>query len=477
MRRLALLCLAGITTFAAFGCEGLFGVDFDGLGPTKAVFETEAGVDAAGPDSPDSPSCSTEEKSCSGTCVHLDAIATGCGADSCSPCPTAENGIPRCESRQCTTACDVGYRRCRSGCCASPEKPAAAGTTHTCATSNSGALYCWGANDHGQLGIRSTDNRLTPAFVNLEGGTRELALGIDFTLAAMTSGAVHAWGANTLGAFGNGTDGANDYRDTPFPIQALSDIAYVAANAWHGCAISRSGFASCWGYNASGVVGNGSAAPEILFPAAVVQPEAFVSLSTNTSHACAVGVSGALYCWGSNAYGQLGLENLTKVAVPTLVPNLVSAADLAAVACGNEHTCVLTRTGGVRCWGSNRLGQLGIGNTEAREHAVDTLAPSSASRQIVAGDDYTCVVSSSGAVQCWGLVYGTVSPLGAPPDGVLRPNNVNLGPAAFLAAGAHHVCARMLDNHLRCWGANSAGQIGDGTRTDRADPVDVPFPN
>lgn len=472
------LALFASCSLVALGCEGVFGVDFDGLSLASADAAPESseqsGIDG---DVDAALACPSGDKPCGDRCVATDDVTTGCGGASCGACPGAEHGTSRCDDLGCAIECDSGYRRCQSGCCVSDGSPVTAGVTHSCATASSGAVYCWGNNDKGQLGDRSTTSHSTPVLAyGLEGGGRALAVGIDFSLEATASGSVFAWGGNEFGQLG---DGSNNPRDTPFPIASISGAAYVTASGWRGCSVSHSGRAQCWGYNVSGAVGGGDAAPQIMVPVAVEQAEAFSVLASGSAHACAVGVSGALYCWGANSYGQLGLSSAApNVLVPTRVPDAVATANVVAVAAGTQHTCAIVSTGEVRCWGDNSQGQLGVGDTDPRELSVFTLQASEGATRIAAGDQYTCVVLASGSVKCWGLFNGFAGSIGVSPQRTLRPTLFDVGgPVAYVAAGSNHACARMLDGRVRCWGANGAGQLGDGTNVDRSAPVDVALPN
>lgn len=468
MRRLGELSLVLFGLFGLASCEGLFGVDFDGLSARAPI--VDAGVDTDS--STDIVSCSAAEKSCGTRCAQRSDPETGCGAPSCLPCPGAEHGKSGCSDQRCALTCDGGFYRCTSGCCALQSAPVAAGFNHTCATARSGALYCWGSNTHGQLGDQSQERRVLPALVfGLEGGARSVATGADFTLATTPSGSTLSWGSNALGNLGNGM---KDGRATPGPIPGLDETSYVKANGFFGCAVSRAGRVACWGYNVSGVVGSGTSSSEVRTPEPVRQAEPFVQLATSPAHACAVGVSGALYCWGTNDRGQLGPSQLASAKAPVLV---ASIGEVDAVATGASHTCVIARDGAVRCWGDNSTAQLGVGDTNERLSIVDVIGPNGGARSIVAGSRCTCVTLSSGAVQCWGLLRTGLGVGTGATEIVRRPTNVDVGgPVASLSAGAEHACARLLDGRVRCWGANQAGQLGDGTLEDQLTPVDVALP-
>lgn len=469
-RRRALV-LAGSAMVA--GCEGLFGVEFDDV-RARAVSDPRS--DAAAADvavEAVAPACEAGRRMCQAGCVADDDPRAGCGGDRCAPCETADHGESVCEAGRCAIACAPSYMRCTAGCCPMIEGPVAAGVTHTCATAASGALYCWGYNIGGQLGDNSREAKLRPSLVfGLEGGIRSVSVSTDSTCAVSGSGSTWVWGANTLGTLGDGTQTP---RTTPVaPIGLATDARITVGGGSRACVITRTGSTWCWGYNPSGVVGTGEAALAARVPKRVVQTEPFAMLAAGTAHSCAIGISGALYCWGSNDSGQLGIGGIRDIAVPTRVDKEAGAISVAA---GLGHTCIVTRAGGVRCWGNNTQGQLGVGDTSPRPDAVDVLAPSANARSVTAGSAYTCATLASGAVRCWGFMVSGVGVGSGSPDAQLRPIAVDLGgPAGAISAGARHACARMLDGRLRCWGANSAGQLGNGTNIDAPSPVDVALP-
>jgi len=184
-------------------------------------------------------------------------------------------------------------------------------------------------------------------------------------------------------------------------------------------------------------------------------------LAAGATHVCAIG-SGRLKCWGRNHQGQIGDGTTTQRNNPVNVAN-TTLPTLADVAPGNGNTCVLTSQGAVHCWGSNAESQLGVGTT------VDNRSPgapaiSTGASQVVVGETHVCALVG-GAVKCWGSnSYGKIGTSGLLLDvKVGVPNDVDLLDADVtqLAAGQHHTCALKSDGSVWCWGRNRMGQLGN----------------
>ena len=148
--------------------------------------------------------------------------------------------------------------------------------------------------------------------------------------------------------------------------------------------------------------------------------------------------------------------------------------DFKAVVAGDFYTCLLTTSGGVKCMGKNNFGQLGDGTTIDREILVDVVGLTGGVSALVAGDNHTCALMTGGGVKCWGRNYfGQLG--GGTTAYSLVPVNVDglTDGVSALVAGSDHTCAFMLAGGIKCWGANEAGQLGDGSLLNRLKPVDI----
>jgi alpha-tubulin suppressor-like RCC1 family protein len=190
-------------------------------------------------------------------------------------------------------------------------------------------------------------------------------------------------------------------------------VASLSAGSNHTCAVLTNGLGQCWGLNTSGQLGNGTIASVTPIAVATLQNAVEAVAAWQGDYSCALLSDGTAKCWGANGSGQLGDGSTSARNLPVSVSGLEGAVHLTA---GNVHTCALSRYGAY-CWGLNANGQLGDGTTTQRTTPVSV----------------------------WDLGEGVTS----------------------IAAGYRHTCAIPWDGTPHCWGQNNAGQIGDGTTTQR----------
>jgi alpha-tubulin suppressor-like RCC1 family protein len=255
-----------------------------------------------------------------------------------------------------------------------------AGLFHTCALTTGGGVKCWGANFIGELGDGSTTNRTTPVDVSgLTSGIATVSAGAFYTCALTAGGGVKCWGENFSGQLGDGT---TTDRTTPVDVSGLtSGIATVSAGFFHACALTTGGGVKCWGANDYGLLGDGSTTNRTTPVDVSGLSSGVTAISAGTFHTCAVTTGGGVKCWGSNLDGQLGsgpnpAPELCYIyacsTTPLDVLGLTSGA--AAVSAGGNHTCAITTGGGMKCWGSNGHGQLGVRGDRSTPPDVLTVA-------------------------------------------------------------------------------------------------------
>jgi len=197
----------------------------------------------------------------------------------------------------------------------------------------------------------------------------------------------------------------------PYSIASVSKATSIAAGAYHTCALSTTGAVYCWGYNYYGQLGNNSTTDSNV-PVQVVGVggsgllSGIASIAAGAVHTCAVSTTGAVYCWGRNSEGELGNNSYTESNVPVQVVGVGGTgllSGIASIAGGLFHTCALSATGAVYCWGENLYGELGNNSTMESNVPVQVAGVGgsgllSGIASIAAGDNHTCAVSTTGAV-------------------------------------------------------------------------------
>ena len=337
-------------------------------------------------------------------------------------------------------------------------------------------VRCWGRNTHGQLGNDSTSTSLTPVQVPGATGAVDLDAGTDHACAVVDPSGpptnfLRCWGRNSSGQIGDGTFVGP--RDTPTTVSLPFTPRFVATGAQHTCASGgEDGQFACWGENGSGQLGIGNQldqfSPQVVtLPGLAGGPDHFAA---GANHTCAVVVT-AVQCWGSNAFGQLGVGSGTPSSTtPLVVPGI---SDAVGVAAGDLHTCVLRSSGAVSCWGEGSAGELGNGAfTDSPTPVGVSFRVGTDIDEIDASGQTTCARDAGANVTCWGA--GGVGQLG---NGATQDRNQPVAPLGLgrydqVAVGAAATCGLTLER-LECWGGNTDGAVGDGTIAQRNTPVTV----
>lgn len=240
----------------------------------------------------------------------------------------------------------------------------------------------------------------------------------------------------------------------------------------HTCAVKEDGTVFCWGSNASGQLGNGSGGPG-QFSTSPVQVQNLsdaLAVAAGTAHSCALRATGNVVCWGSNGNGRLGDGTTTARFAPVAVlnPNGSALSGIVGVSAGELHTCAARVDGTLRCWGSPGL--LGTGGSVPNSAFAVPVANLTDAVSVAAGRLHTCAVRVTGGVACWGNNFFGQLGLGfteAQSVNRASPGDVpDLTEVTALSAGGHHTCALRTNGTVRCWGNNNFGQIGDGTTAD-----------
>jgi alpha-tubulin suppressor-like RCC1 family protein len=204
------------------------------------------------------------------------------------------------------------------------------GQYHTCALREGGAPTCWGYNAQGRLGDGETGNSTAPRPVVINEGSSEayqdftdIVAGSGHSCGIRANGDVLCWGYNVYRALGVDNE-ALTQSVVPVIVEGLSDVASLHSNAYanHTCALHGDGTVSCWGYDQYGQLGRDSTEPTGRLPGKVPGVSDVISVAVGTYHTCALPSEGPPVCWGQNAFGQLGDGSATQRDAPVPVANL-----------------------------------------------------------------------------------------------------------------------------------------------------------
>ena len=274
----------------------------------------------------------------------------------------------------------------------------AAGWGHTCAVTSAGAVFCWGYNDNGELGDGTTEHSSVPVEVSgVSGAGMVIAAGDDHTCVATEAGMVQCWGFNETGQLG---DGSTDNQNSAVWVANMNGVQSLAAGWGHTCALTEAGSVYCWGSNEFGQLGVHTQEDDMPTPIMVDSLSEWVTaLTAKGGHTCALITTGEVKCWGVNTYGQLGDGSIEDRDRPSPVRRLRGAQ---AVAAGWNHTCAILNDGEINCWGWNYYGQLGdqIFMTRAEPISAGNLQGRVSAMWL--GWRHTCAVTISGQINCWG---------------------------------------------------------------------------
>jgi alpha-tubulin suppressor-like RCC1 family protein/uncharacterized protein YjdB len=231
------------------------------------------------------------------------------------------------------------------------------GMTHTCGLATGGAAYCWGGSEDGERGDGSDTSSSVPVAVT--GGLTFSALstwGIH-TCGLTTNRAAYCWGSNFAGQLG---DGSTTSSAVPVAVSGGYTFTAISAGRFHTCGVTTSGTTYCWGDNRSGQLGDGTTTMRPA-PVAVSGGLAFVTLAGGNYHTCGLTASGAAYCWGRNSESELGDggSGIGRRAAPT---GVAGGLNFTAISTGGFHTCAFSTLGTAYCWGYNAFAELGDGS-------------------------------------------------------------------------------------------------------------------
>jgi alpha-tubulin suppressor-like RCC1 family protein len=368
------------------------------------------------------------------------------------------------------------------------------GSRHNCAVVGDGTLRCWGDNTYGQLGLGPDAGTATqsvglpvPGITNAtQVSASSTYNGIGTTCARAADGGALCWGNNSYGQLGLDADsGVFDNGPHPAPslVQGISGATMVSTNTYHSCAVSG-GAVYCWGSRGSGMLGGGTSGNTVSPPAqALIDASASQAWAGNQFTLVVMG-DGTMRSFGTNTDGQLGrLTGNQFDAMPGQVTNLTGVTQASA---GYQHACAVTGQGALYCWGANDFGQLGLGMSSGQPVTLPaqvTLPMGKQAKQVSCGSYHSCALMTDGTVYCFGrnntgqsghFYGGDGGDGGYDPTPATSPTLIAL-PAKATAVGAGgppgggggvfpagHACALLEGGAVQCWGSNGASVLGRG---------------
>jgi hypothetical protein len=293
-----------------------------------------------------------------------------------------------------------------------------AGGSHTCAVLAGGTLQCWGAGDDGQLGDGNGIGSQVPVQVKALGASvARVAAGSFHTCAVTQGGALFCWGLDEDGQLGDGTTASK-----LSPVLIAAGIAQAAPGSGSSCAVTQNGTLLCWGRNDDGQLGIGSRARSLVPVTVTALDMAVAQADVGVIHACALKQDGTLQCWGAEPLGNGTSESVVPVPVTAL------GNGVAAVTVGQFHACARKTDGTLWCWGLDTSGQLGrMAPPDVIPTPAQVEALGAAVIQASAGDLHTCAVKQDGTLWCWGS--NQFGQLAVPTTTVFRatPATIELG--------------------------------------------------
>lgn len=316
----------------------------------------------------------------------------------------------------------------------------AVGENHSCALVATGAVFCWGDGQYGQLGQKVESS------ANIR-----FAEGEDFSCSLANL---------TLDCFGGQLASFMQRSAAPVQVVGIGNAVAISVGSFMSCALLADGTVWCWG-SSYGLAIN----PEA--PVQIAGLSEVSSISVGRAHACAVLKTGGIRCWGSGRNGELGNGTTSDSATPVAVSGITNALSVSA---GRESNCAVLADGQVRCWGYRGIsgfggtllsGLIGDGEVSTAPATVPVeVAGLTSAIAVDVSSTHVCAIKDDNSLWCWGRAAKAMGTTQGP---VLSPLQITALPAvSAVAVGRDVTCATLTTGKVQCLGENSSGQLGSG---------------
>ncbi|KAJ8388267.1 hypothetical protein AAFF_G00135280 [Aldrovandia affinis] len=347
-------------------------------------------------------------------------------------------------------------------------------------------LWCWGSTAEGQLGIGTTESFVhepRTCRVFSDRGLKEVACGRQHSLFLLHDGSVYTSGSNSCGQLGHDRSGGTPgwCACNPELVGALDaqKIAGVACGQAHSVAVNEQGQVFTWGAGSGGQLGLGTTEEAVRVPRLIKKlcEHRISQVMCGNQHCIALSKDGQLFTWGQNSSGQLGLGKGKPCSLSPQPLKSLSGIPLAQITAGGDHSFALSLSGAVFGWGKNSAGQLGLNDIQDR--AVPCHIKFLRSQKVVyisCGEEHTAALTKDGGLFTFG--DGTQGQLGHDSTNkeVLPRRVLELmgSEVSQIGCGRHHTLAFVPSSGVvYAFGCNSKGQLGTGTRGNAQSPLPV----
>lgn len=343
------------------------------------------------------------------------------------------------------------------------------GTDHTCAIKTDNTGWCWGSDTTGQLGNGAGGSNNSPSAISGGGTWLQVSAGFLHSCGVKSDNKAYCWGLGSNYQLG---DGSNTTQQSPVLVAAGADnwkTTFAGENS--SCGIKADNTGWCWGSNAYGQLGNGATGGFQSSPVAISGGGTWKVMTTGYRFVCGVKTDNTGWCWGDNSSYQQGNGTSTNSNIPTTINGSHAWSSIDTAPLNGTHVCGVTTSNVMLCWGSK---------TKLPSDPLPyTLFPKTTTASGVwtvvsaSGSENSCGLRDNGTIYCWGFnpsgqlgtgdMVGRTSPTAHAAGGVWK--NVTIG--------SSHACGIKSDDTLWCWGDNGSGQLGDNTGMYSLTPVAV----